>query len=87
MGSNNTCRTLRHYNEQVVVKLKGVDSQLDTNQCLLFLLGKDKCHGHTGVGNGDSHAALLRISSGNRLEFNRSLLLRKKYYHLIERHV
>lgn len=33
MWSNDTCRTLRHYNEPVAVKLKGVDSQLDTDQC------------------------------------------------------
>ena len=46
MGSNDTCRTPSHYNETVGVKLKGVDSQLDTDQCLLFLLGKDKRHGH-----------------------------------------
>lgn len=36
MGSNDTCRTLRHYNEPVAVKLKGVDSQLDTDQCLFL---------------------------------------------------
>lgn len=59
MGSNDTCRTLRHYNEPVAVKLKGVDSQLDTDQCLFFLLGKDKCHGHSGAENEDPHAVCL----------------------------
>lgn len=30
MGFNDTCRTLRHYNKPMAVKLKGVDNQLDT---------------------------------------------------------
>lgn len=57
MGSNDTCRTLRHYNEPEAVKLKGVDTLLDTDQCLFLQLGNDKCHGHTGAGNEDPHTS------------------------------
>lgn len=53
MRSNDTYRTLKHHNEQVAVKLKRVDSQLHSDQCLLLKLGKDKPHGHTGTGNND----------------------------------
>lgn len=67
MGTNDTCRTLRHYNEPAVVKLRGVDSQLDTVQCLFLKLGNDKCHGHTGE---DQDVVLLFMSFGKRVKFN-----------------
>lgn len=42
-GWTDTCRTLRHDDEPEGGKLKGVENQVDRDQCLP--LNNDQCHG------------------------------------------